>query len=493
MKNILSVLKTKTQSLGSTLSSMIMPIIGIFIAWGILTSFFIPTGWAPNEQLAKMVGIGIDYVIPILIAFLGGKKIYGIRGAAIAGLVSMATIAAVQSAAFAEIVGKSGNAILGAMIFGPLAALVLKHTEKFWMHKIKPGFEMLVNNFYLGILGFVLLFPVYYGAVYGLAYVSKFLGTIVGGMRDYKLYPLIAFIVEPAKILFLNNAINHGVFTPLGAEEVQQTGKSILFLLESNPGPGLGILLAYILIKKDKAIKSQAASSSIVHLFGGIHEVYFPFVLMKPVLIIAAIAGGVFGNAMFQIFDVGAVAAVSPGSIIAQYLQVNKTGMDIAGLTIGIFGSALVSLFTAWIIFSFSSLKNKYFFKKNAANTELSIEVAQNLVKEAKAKSKNQEINDQQKINYSQIVFVCDAGMGSSVMGAGILRNMVKKQGLTNIDISNKAINNLDGTEKVIITIQNLVDVAKQKNPHAHFLVLEKFLDKSRYEEILNKIIKNEK
>lgn len=473
--NFKLILKNKIQSLGSQLSSMIMPIIGIFIAWGLLTSFFIPTGWFPNETLASMVGIGILYVIPILIAFLGGHKIYGLRGGAIAGLISIAAIAAGQSTIFQEIVGTSSPMILASMIFGPLAALLLKHTEKFWINKIKPGYEMLINNFYLGILGFVLLFIVFYSSIYIIGYLNVGLSHMVASMRKYKLYPLLAIVIEPAKILFLNNAINHGVFTPLGQVDVTATGKSILFLLESNPGPGLGVLLAWVIFgRKNKDIKSQALSSAPIHLFGGIHEVYFPFVLLKPILILATIAGGVVGNLIFQLFDVGAVAPVSPGSIIAQYIQVKKTALDITGLTIGIFGSAATSLIVSWIILSVDKL-----FKKNKEE-KWNIQETKNKVASLKnKKSTTEEI---------KIVFACDAGMGSSVMGSSIFKKMLIDKNINNIKVEHKAISNLNNSEEYIITISSLSSRVKEKNSHAKIFELNQFLNKERYLEIISEL-----
>ncbi|WGI36627.1 PTS mannitol transporter subunit IICB [Mesomycoplasma lagogenitalium] len=474
-------LKVKIQSFGSALSSMIMPIIGIFIAWGLLTSFVHPKGWTPNQELASMIDIGIIYVIPLLIAFLGGKRVYDLRGAAIASLVAIAVIAAGQSYLFKEITESSGSMLLGAMIFGPLAALILKHTEKFWINKIKSGYEMLVNNFYLGILGFVLLFPIFYICVYVIGYLNVGLSEMVKAMKNYKLYPLLAIIIEPAKIFFLNNAINHGVFTPLGTAEVSETGKSILFLLESNPGPGLGVLIAWIIFggRKNKEIKAQAASTIPIHFLGGIHEVYFPFVLLKPLLILSVIAGGIVGNLTFQLFDVGAVAPVSPGSVISQFIQVNKNWKDILGLTLGIVFSASFSLLCAWLTIY---LTEKYSKKKMILTSDLKI---------AQEKSKNMKVNKENKIFDKKInvIFACDAGMGSSVMGSGIFKNLLKSKEINNIEVAHKAINNLQGDEKIIITIHSLFDRVKAKNPNAKIYDLDQFLNKKRYEQIIEEII----
>lgn len=482
-------MKVKIQNFGGFLSSMIMPIIGIFIAWGLLTSFFIPTGWTPNTTLSGMVAVGIKYLIPILIGFLAGKKIYQIRGGAISALIAAAVIAAGDSDIFKSIAGKESVMILGVMILSPLAALALKHSEKLWINKIQPGFEMLVNNFYLGILGFLLCFPAFYFSAYVIAYINVFLSLIVSKMQENKLYPIVAIVVEPAKVLFLNNAINHGIFSPLGIQEVQSSGKSILFLLESNPGPGLGILMAWLIFGKDKTVKTQAGSSSIIHFFGGIHEVYFPFVLLRPILIIAAIAEGVVGNALFQIFNVGAAAPVSPGSIIAQYIQVKKDALDIAGLSLGIFASALTSFLVSVIILYFDKIKAK-FLKKEVKSNNIDLAKAQELSKSMKLKKEEQI--EEKVLDFSKIYFVCDAGMGSSVMGSGILKKLLKEENMNNIEVLHKSISNIDKSEKCIITISSLADRIKSKNPDAHYFIINYFLDLQGYKNIINEI-KNKK
>ncbi|VEU59492.1 PTS mannitol transporter subunit IICB [Mesomycoplasma neurolyticum] len=481
-------IKTKIQNLGSLLSSSVLPIIGIFIAWGLLTSFFIPTGWIPNKTLSTMVGIGITYIIPTLIGFLLGKKIYNIRGGAIAGIVALATIAAGQTDAIKYILyeginedmlqKKSGVPMfLGVMIFAPIASLVLKHTEKLWIQKIKPGFEMLVNNFYLGILGFILVFPVFYASIYVIGYFQLGLSKFIFEMQKYKLYPILAIIIEPAKILFLNNAINHGVFTPLGTAQVLEAGKSTLFLLESNPGPGLGILITWIIFgfKKNKAISSQAASSSVVHLFGGIHEVYFPFVLLRPILIFPLIAGGAIGNLIFLIFNAGAIAPISPGSIIAGFIQINKTWSDVLGYTLGIAVSAAVTAVLSLFILLF-------FRKKDLSK----------IFEEATDNSKAMKNNLTNKFYCKNIVFACDAGMGSSAMGSSIFKKTLKDNDINNITVINKAINNLTNSDKCIITISSLRDRIKQKVPSSKIITINQFLDQKKYQEIVQEI-KNEK
>ena len=295
------------QKFGRFLSGMIMPNIGAFIAWGLITAMFIPTGWVPNETFALMVSPMITYLLPLIIGYTGGRMVYGQRGAVIGAIATMGVV-----------VGADVPMFLGAMAMGPFAAWCLKQIEKLWADKVKAGFEMLVDNFSIGILGTLL-------AMFGQWIIGpvveklvEWAGNGVDALVEHNLLPLASLIVEPAKVLFLNNAINHGVFTPLGAQEVLDDGKSLLFMIESNPGPGLGILVAFALFGP-RLLKFSAPSAIIIHFFGGIHEVYFPFVLAKPKMIIAAIAGGMTGVLVGTLFNGGLVSAPSPGSIFAYF------------------------------------------------------------------------------------------------------------------------------------------------------------------------------
>ena len=126
--------------------------------------------------------------------------------------------------------------------------------------------------------------------------------------------------------MFLNNAINHGVLGPLGIQQAAEAGKSIFFLLESNPGPGLGILLAFTFFGKGAA-KQSAPGAAVIQFLGGIHEVYFPYILMKPLLIVAAIGGGLAADFIFVMLNAGLVAPPSPGTIFAEIAMSPKGGL----------------------------------------------------------------------------------------------------------------------------------------------------------------------
>lgn len=329
-----SSLKVRVQKLGTSLSNMVMPNIGAFIAWGVLTSLFIPTGWLPNENLATIVGPAITYLLPLLIGYTGGYMVHGQRGAVVGAIATFGAIAGAEVPMF-----------IGAMIMGPLGGWCIKKFDKSFQEKIRPGFEMLVNNFSAGLIGFALVIFAYLAVGPIVSTLTDAIGNGVQAIVDANLLPLANILVEPAKILFLNNAINHGIFTPLGAEQVAETGKSILFLIEANPGPGLGILVAYMVFGKGSA-KSSAWGASIIHFLGGIHEIYFPYVMMKPLLFLAVIAGGVTGTFVNQLLGSGLTGAASPGSIIA-ILGMAAKGTHLS-VILGVLAGAVVSFLVAF-------------------------------------------------------------------------------------------------------------------------------------------------
>jgi PTS system mannitol-specific IIC component len=333
-------LRARLQRGGGFLASMVMPNIGAFIAWGLITALFIPDGWIPSEKLAELVSPMITYLLPLLIGYTGGRLVHGQRGAVIGAVATMGVI-----------VGADVPMFLGALIVGPLSALVLREVDKRIEHRIPTGFEMLVNNFSLGIIGGALavLGVVSVGPI--IEEVTTTLGDGVQELVDANLLPLTSIIVEPAKVLFLNNAINHGVFGPLGVAEAAEEGKSILFMIETNPGPGLGVLLAFWFVGP-RALRPTVPGAVIIQFLGGIHEIYFPYILMKPKLILAAIAGGAAGVATFDVMGVGLTATPSPGSIFA-YLAQTPRG-DHFGVLLGVAIAAAVSFMVASLLLKVS-------------------------------------------------------------------------------------------------------------------------------------------
>ncbi|WP_409025824.1 PTS mannitol transporter subunit IICBA [Gallibacterium anatis] len=453
--------KLRIQNFGRFLSNMVMPNIGAFIAWGFITALFIPTGWLPNETLGKLVGPMITYLLPLLIGYTGGRLVGGDRGAVVGAITTMGVI-----------VGSDIPMFLGAMIAGPLGGYAIKKFDRWVDGKIKSGFEMLVNNFSAGIIGMILALIAFLAIGPSVKALSTALAAGVDVLVNADLLPLTSLFVEPAKILFLNNAINHGIFSPLGIQQSQEFGQSVFFLIEANPGPGLGVLLAYMLFGKGSA-KQTASGAAIIHFFGGIHEIYFPYVLMNPRLLLAVIAGGMSGVFTLTLTHSGLVAPASPGSIFAVLLMTPKSSM------FGVILAVLIACAVSFVIASF-------FLKLQKG--EGSLEEATQQMKNLKS-GQNANVNHVE-INYNGLkkIFVsCDAGMGSSAMGASMLRKKVKDAGL-DIEVANCAINDLPDNARLVITHQDLTLRAKQQVPTAMHLSLTNFLDNKFYDHLVSEL-----
>ncbi|WP_347319533.1 PTS mannitol transporter subunit IICBA [Rossellomorea sp. RS05] len=467
-----STVKVKIQKFGNFLSSMVLPNIGAFIAWGLITALFIPDGLIPNESLNKLVSPMVTYLLPLLIGYTGGKLIHDQRGGVVGAIATMGVI-----------VGAPGTPMfLGAMIMGPLGAYVIKKFDQLVDGKIRSGFEMLVNNFSAGILGGILAILAFLGI--GPA-VNAFTQVLVHGV-DWliaaHLLPLTSILIEPAKILFLNNAINHGILSPIGLEQVQQTGKSVLFLLEANPGPGLGVLLAYMFFSRGTA-KQSAPGAAIIHFFGGIHEIYFPYVLMKPALLLSVILGGMSGVLTLVLLGGGLASPASPGSVIAIGL-VTPTG-DVG---------AYIANFAAIIVAAVVSFLVSAIILKSSKKDDGNIEDATKKMEDMKGKKSsvaghfNQQSNGQLPENVNKIIFACDAGMGSSAMGASLLRKKVKEAGIEGVTVTNTAISNLPADAQVVITQEELTPRAKSKLPSAYHISVDNFLSSPEYDKLIGSL-----
>ena len=504
--------RVHVQRFGTFLSNMVMPNIGAFIAWGFITAIFIKDGWInlamggtlPNDSwVAQIGGWGVDaascaqeslvasgdtvnlpagletcaayggmvgpmitYLLPLLIAYTGGKVVYDVRGGVVGAIATMGVIS-----------GTSIPMFMGAMIMGPLGGWTMKKLDALWDGKIRPGFEMLVNNFsagiwgmFLAVFGFFVMGPIVSG-------ISTFLGGIVGWLVDFHLLPITSVLIEPAKILFLNNAINHGILTPLGLAEAAESGKSILFLLEANPGPGLGLLLAFSVFGRGAA-KGSAPGAAIIHFFGGIHEIYFPYVLMKPALIAAMIGGGATGVAVNQLFGTGLRAPAAPGSIIAIYAQ---TATDsYLGVTLAVLAAAAVTFLIAMVI-----LKAGKGGADDLAAATASMEEMKGKKSSVSGQLTGASASDA-KGPIKNIVFACDAGMGSSAMGASVLRKKIHGAGFTDVTVVNKAIANLTDTFDLVVTHQDLTPRAKQGTPSAIHVSVDNFMASPRYDEVVD-------
>ncbi len=494
--------RVHVQRFGTFLSGMVMPNIPAFIAWGLITALFIETGWLPNPQLGGfgedaagvanvgLVGPIITYLLPLLIAYTGGRMIHGVRGGVVGSIMTMGVI-----------VGAAGTPmLLGALICGPLGAWVMKQLDKIWDGKIKAGFEMLVNNFSAGIAGFLLAMVGFFGLAPLLKLISTGLGLGVEALLNAGLLPLASIFIEPAKVLFLNNAINHGVLTPLGIQQAEETGRSILFLLEANPGPGLGLLVAFSFFGVGAA-RATAPGAIIIQFLGGIHEIYFPYALMKPILLIALIAGGATGVATNAIAGSGLIAPASPGSIFA-VLAFTAPGSYI-GVILSVILSAAVTFLISAVILRASrkrDLENEdagdlgAAIARTEANKGKSSDVLSGLGSAATGAAvaagapAETVTGTATRARVQNIVFACDAGMGSSAMGATVLRNKIKKAGIEGVTVTNKAIANLDGSADLVITQRELTPRAEQQAPNAQHVSVDNFMNSPRYDEVVAQV-----
>ena len=443
-------MKTALQKFGKFLSAMVMPNIGAFIAWGFITAIFIADGWWPNEQLASIQPYMLTYLLPILIAATGGRMIAKDRGMVMGAIAIVGCIAGVG--------GTEGQPMLmAAMIMGPFAGGVIKKFDQMMEGHMPAGFEMLINNFSVGILGMILAIIGYYFIGPVMTGILSVLSAGVALLINNSLLPLVAIFVEPAKVLFLNNAINHGIFTPIGVEQAVEAGKSIMYMLESNPGPGLGVLLAYWLFSADKTTKDSAPGAIIIHFLGGIHEIYFPYILMNPVVIIAPILGNICAITFYTLFNCGLKGPTSPGSIIA-YLSMAPKGETLMVL-LGVLIAAGVSFLVASPIIKLSNAKGT------------SLEAAKDQMQTMKAQSKGQK----SILTAKKIVFACDAGMGSSAMGATKFRNRLKAV-RPDIVVTNTSVDNIPSDCDIAVVQTVLAERARECAPNAVLITIGNFL-----------------
>ncbi len=454
-------IRAKVSSFGKALSGMVMPNIGAFIAWGFLTALFIDTGWLPNPAFSSIVGPMLSYLIPILIAGQGGEIVGGKRGRVIASIAIVGAI-----------VGSEYTMLMGAMLVGPLAGWIIKKWDAWSKNWTPAGFEMLVDNFSLGILGLLL-------TLFSYVAIGPFMGAsltvLTAGVQvltNLNLVPLLAIFIEPAKVLFLNNAINHSIFTPIGTTQVAEMGKSIMFMLEANPGPGLGVLLAYMFFSKDKTTRQSAPGAVIIHFLGGIHETYFPYVLMNPAVIIAPIVGNIAAIFWFSLTGCGLVAPASPGSIVA-FMSMSAPGTQIMTL-IGVAIAAAISFLIAAPIVRRADVKDL-----SAAQAEVSGMKAAAAGTAAAAVTSG--FGD-------KIIFACDAGMGSSAMGATRFRNRIKLD-RPDLIVEHASVDEVPADANIVVVQSNLAARAQKSAPNAQFVDINNFLSDHNLDSLYNSLV----
>lgn len=487
-------LRVRAQRFGGKLSAMVLPNLGAFMGWGILTALAI---WLDNETLRLFITPILTYLLPILIGYSGGKLIYGEKGGVIGAFATMGVV-----------IGAEISMLLGAMIISPIAAYLLKKVDEAIAPHTPVGFELLFGNLTVAILGAILAVL---GCVFlapAITSLSGFFAAGVSILQGNGLLPLTAIFIEPAKVLFLNNAIGQGILTPLGTTQLNEAGKSILFLLESNPGPGLGILLAYCAFGRGNA-RANAYGAVVIEALGGIHEIYFPFILMKPVLAVAAIAGGITGTAVFTFFNVGLVGVSSPGSIVT--IMMMASAGDQLFILLGIAAAALVSFAVAAVILKadkggdvddenrkmreaaqqMEALKGKKsrirsVFENGEEADAVASTVESAITAGASAASGTPSLPDPTGIK--TILYVCDAGLGSSAMGASVVARKLKRAGIEGIGVPHARVSDLPQEADVIITHASLADIVREKQPGTYLVTVEDYLNAPEYDGLIEAI-----
>ncbi|RAX21233.1 PTS mannitol transporter subunit IIBC [Actinomyces sp. Z5] len=465
--------RARLQAFGGFLTAMVIPNMGAFIAWGLITALFIPDGWIPNESLNTLVDPLIKYMLPLLLAYSGGHLVHGQRGG-VAGVIGTIGL----------VVGSDIPMFLGAMVMGPLSAWIIKRWDGIIQPRIRPGFEMVVNNFGLGIIGFVLCIISFKFIGPVIESLNSGLTWVINALVNTGVLPLVAVLNEPAKVLFLNNVIDQGIYYPLGMQAAQTAGKSIFFVLASNPGPGLGLLIAYWLFSGNKIMKETAPGAMIIHFLGGIHEIYFPYVLAKPITLLGMMAGAASGIATAQVFNAGLVAGPSPGSIFA-YIMLTPRGNHL-GIVADVVVATLVSFLVNAALLRASA-------RKDAAIGDAEFEQAR--ARSAAMKQEGKGLLAAVTADGTQVatktigkvIFACDAGMGSSTMGASLFRKRLDEAGIS-VEVGNTAIERVPDDADVIVTHKNLAERAANANPGVEIVSIENYLSDAHIDDLYSRI-----
>ena len=447
------------QRTGSFLAAMVLPNIGAFIAWGLITALFIPAGWLPNPGLARLADPMILNLLPLLIGFSGGRLVHGTRGGVVGAVATMGAVA-----------GSTVPMFIGAMALGPLGGWTIKKLDRWLESGIPAGFRMLAANFSSGILGMALALAAFTAIGPVVTRLTAALSAGAAWFANMGLLPLAAIFIEPGKVFFMNNAINHGLLAPLGVAQAKELGRSVFFLLETNPGPGLGLLLAYWLFGKGAA-RQSAPGAAVIHFFGGIHEIYFPYVLMNPLTILAVIAGGICANASFVLTSAGLAATPSPGSIFAEVALAPRGGLlpVLLGIAVGCVSSLAVAIPMV----------------RGMKAEELDGRTLHKAVEEVRA-AKAASAGAVSKLSRlpAQIVFACDAGMGSSIIGQSVLRQKLQEAGL-DVRVEHSAVGALSTNADVVISHASLSSRVRVAAPRAVVYAVEDFINSPVYDELV--------
>lgn len=467
--------------------------IGIFIFTGLLGGLFAPQGWLPDENMYAISLLISGIVLPAFLAYSVAELLSDNDGGVIAVLASAGII-----------VADVNVGIPGALLMGIFCGILWKYLLMPLNTKVKAGFEFLCKNLAVAFSGLVLSLAAYFAAAPILAGIIHLLERGLDFLIQEKLMFLLSVVIEPAKILFLNNSINYGLLIPLGMQQAEQSGSSILFLLESNPGPGFGVLLAMLLTCTKK--RREYGLGAVIQIIGGIHEIYFPLVLSNIRLVFPLIAGGITGTVCFNLLGAGLSAPAAPGSLLT-ILLVSKRGQQ-AGVLLGIFLSAIVSMMISLLILWMpkqgketaddgisekealltalleekkemqedENSKQEVLLtalpgqKKKMSGNEIldttvldaktELEVSRKMQMTEKEQEQSKDITNRQ---IHRIGFICDGGMGSSAMGASLLRRRLKEKGILDIEVTAHAGDMIPEGLDILVCQKSYLEVLRKE------------------------------
>lgn len=449
-------MKAKLKKTAEFISHIVVKNIPFFIVIGIVTLL----------DLGEFKTLLYSTLLPVIMAYTAGSTIEEKYGGITAVIIMGGVLAQYKI-----------GSLLEPIFIGAAGGYSIKKYGEFIKKYEYPGYEMLINNLGLASIGLSLIWLINKGLPFYEEFQLLFQQNVVSRLFNVEYLPLYSIIIEPSKVFFMNNFINHGIFSVLGVSELTEKGKSIFFLLETNPGPGLGMLMAYFFTGKKEAKRKETLSNIFIHSIGGIHEVYFSYVLRNLRMILPLILGGMSGIYLFSKLNLGLVGIASPGSVFL--IMILAPFKDKLPVLFSIAVSAGVSFFLSYIML------------RQQQNFEIDPE-------EKKEKDILLEPEDipHKVTQYKNICLVCDAGMGSSAMGLTFLRRKLEKNNLTGtgIHVVNCSIDNIKYKNPDVIIVHNqLLERTKKEISGVEIIVIDDFLDPKPYDLLIEKIKKQRK
>lgn len=470
---------------GKFYSNIMINMIGIFIFVGILSVIFGDYGWAPNENIYAISQFVYSYVIPALIAYAAGNhmgQIYEKRPDVPKTGINHAGGAIAVMAAAGIMIADKNCAILGAMILGPVCGLLWKHVLEPLTRKAVQGMEMLTRNLVAAIVGAAFSITAYYVLTPVLSAVTHVIMMGVDWLIAHKLICLTSVLIEPAKVFFLNNSIHHGILLPLAMQQAEQSGSSMLFLLETNPGPGLGVLLALWLSNRKK--RKEYAAYMFVECIGGIHEIYFPEVLANLWLLLALIPGGMAGILCMSVFHVASAGLVSPGSILTLLFM---SGHHVLGTLFAVAISTAVSCAIAFFILK---RQGKWYTEAAISAQEEKEETVQE--KKEEAVQEKRQVLEKELMQEIKIGFICDAGVGSSAMGAALFRRKLKEEGMNGITAEAYAVDQIPEDLTIGVCQRAFLEILQKESNLSNIVTMESLLNQTEHLALIEKLRKGD-